>query len=298
MTYNDLYKSSIERLKNAGINEAESDVRLLFFYILSIDRSKLFMKANEEARDGEIKRMEEALSLREKRIPLQHITGVQEFMGLEFNVTPDVLIPRFDTETLVEEAMLLINDGDKVLDVCTGSGCIIISLMKYKNCLKGFGSDISSKAIEVAKSNANKLCKPSTEMCACGMDELMGITSLELCKPKFIESDLFDNINEKEFDAIISNPPYIKSEVISSLETEVKEHDPMMALDGGFDGLDFYRKIVSNAPSYLRKGGHLLVEIGYDQGEDVMNLFLENGFKDVAVVKDLAGNDRVVKGRK
>lgn len=276
--YKDLYNEIVERLRNASITEAESDTRLLFEYILGIDRAKLFMMAGEEIDEASLNKLIHAVTIREKRVPLQHITGVQEFMGLEFDVSADVLIPRFDTECLVEEAMLVCNDGDKVLDVCTGSGCILISLINYKNEIKGYGCDISSAALEIAKKNADKLCKPDAEM------------------PLFIESDLFSNVDEKEFDVIVSNPPYIRSDVIGTLEPEVKDYDPVLALDGGQDGLDFYRRLTEESKEYLRKGGSLLVEIGHDQGEDVSELFCKNGFSDVKIVKDLAGNDRVVRG--
>lgn len=286
MTYSELFEYSVNKLNNAGISEAESDVRLLFFYLLDADRSFMFMHGRDEVAEDRSKKILDALELREKRIPLQHITGKQNFMGIEFNVSKDVLIPRFDTETLVEEAMLVCNDGDKVLDVCTGSGCILISLMKYKNNIHGVGCDISEEALEIARKNADLLCD----------DEMGLLGATDLCKPEFIKSDLFSNITENDFDLIVSNPPYIRSEVIPTLMPEVKEHDPMLALDGGEDGLVFYRRIASDAKGYLKKGGHLMVEIGHDQGIDVSGLFSDNGYKDVKVIKDLSGNDRVVSG--
>ena len=293
--YKDLYNEIVDRLRNASITEAESDTRLLFEYIIGIDRAKLFMMAGDEVDDASLNKLIEAVKIREKRVPLQHITGVQEFMGLEFDVSEDVLIPRFDTECLVEEAMLVCNDGDKVLDVCTGSGCILISLMRYKNDIKGYGCDISPNALKIARENADKLCKPSGEFGDMFTYELSAECD-DKQNPCFIESDLFANINTKDFDVIVSNPPYIRSDVINSLEPEVKEHDPMLALDGGEDGLVFYRRLTEESKSFLRKGGSLLVEIGYDQGEDVLALFCKNGFSDVKIVKDLAGNDRVVRG--
>ena len=277
MTYSECYKINIERLKEAGITEAESDVRLMFYYALSIDRGRLFMLGNDVMPEEDIHKIHEMAELRIRRIPLQHITGVQEFMGLEFNVTKDVLIPRFDTETLVEEAMLVTPDGAKVLDMCTGSGCILISLMKYKNDIVGVGCDISSAALSVANGNAQKLISEENI--------------------SFIESDLFENITDKAFDVILSNPPYIKDEVIKTLMPEVREHDPYIALSGGDDGLFFYRKIIAEAKHYMKNGGHLLVEIGNDQGQEVYNLYVQNGYTDVKIVKDLARNDRVVVGR-
>lgn len=285
MTYTELYKHCITKLKNAGIDEADSDTRILFEHVFNVDRGFLFVHGDDLAPQDKEKDFLEMVALREKRIPLQHITKVQNFMGFDFTVSKDVLIPRFDTECLVEEAMIYCNDGDKVLDVCTGSGCILISLMNYKNNIKGYGCDISKEALMIAKINAEKLCKPSLYG-----DDIDN-------NPCFIESDLFSEIKEKDFDIIVSNPPYIRSEVIDTLMPEVKDYDPMLALDGGEDGLIFYRRITMEAKNYLRKGGMLLVEIGHDQGMDVSNLFLENGFIDVEIVKDLSGNDRVVRGK-
>lgn len=278
MKYSELYKNSIEELKSVGILDAESDVRLLFYYLLDIDRGFLLSHGEDEVDSESVAQIANALSVRKKRVPLQHITGKQNFMGLEFNVTKDVLVPRFDTENLVEEAMLVTADGDRVLDVCTGSGCILISLMQYKNDIQGYGCDISEAALNIAKKNASELCKPNDN-------------------PVFIKSDLFSDVEIRDFDVIISNPPYIKSDVIGTLMPEVKDYDPIIALDGGADGLDFYRRIVSDARSFLRSGGRLLVEIGHDQGEEVKELFLQNGYSDVKVKKDLGSNDRVVSGR-
>lgn len=305
MTYSELFEYSINKLNNAGIPEPESDVRLLFFYLLDVDRSFMFMHGRDEVGEESTQKVLNALDLREKRIPLQHITGKQNFMGIEFNVSPDVLIPRFDTETLVEEAMLVCGDGDKVLDVCTGSGCILISLMKYKNNIQGIGCDISDKALELARKNARlvyddgifdeientELCKPD------GAADLEN-TSCEndLNNPRFIKSDLFSNITDNDFDLIVSNPPYIRSDVIPTLMPEVKDYDPMLALDGGEDGLAFYRRISADAKNFLKRGGTLLVEIGHDQGEDVCDLFIKDGYSNVKVTKDLGGNDRVVSG--
>lgn len=275
MTFTKLYNEAISRLQNAGITDAKSDVNLLFYYLLGYDRNYLFMHANDEIDNEKVNIILEAIRKREDRIPLQHITGKQEFMGLEFLVSSDVLVPRFDTENLVEEALIYANDGDKVLDMCTGSGCIIISIMQYKNDIQGFASDISDAALEMAKKNALKHEKDIT----------------------FIKSSMFDEIDETGFNIIVSNPPYIKTSVIESLMDEVKEHDPYIALDGGEDGLVFYREIVNKSREHLKNFGYLLVEIGYDQGEDVKKLFEENGFSDVCVKKDLSGNDRVVIGR-
>lgn len=272
MNYSETYRESIEKLKTAGIIEAESDVRLLFEYLIGKDRNFLYVHGNDEITDSELCKLNSAIEKRMKRIPLQHITGVQEFMGLTFCVNENVLIPRFDTEVLVEEVLKEICDGAKVLDVCTGSGCILISLMKYRNDIEGFGLDISKAALETAQKNADSLN----------------------VNPKFVESDLFDNITEKGFDYIVSNPPYIRSEEILNLMEEVREHDPKIALDGGMDGLYFYRIIAEKAKDYLRIGGRLFLEIGNDQGEAVKEILTDNGYKNINVIKDYAGNDRVV----
>ena len=184
-----------------------------------------------------------------------------------------VLIPRFDTEILVEEVMKELHDGFSILDMCTGSGCILLSLLKYSNNCSGVGVDISENALAVAKENQKRL----------GLDA------------SFVQSDLFEQITGK-YDIIVSNPPYIRSDVIPTLMEEVRLHEPVLALDGTEDGLFFYRKIVKESTDYLNGGGWLFFEIGYDQGEAVKKLMEENGFKNVKVVKDYAGLDRVVLG--
>ena len=279
MTYSELFETCVNRLNSASIEEAASDVTLLFDYILGADRAFMFMHGNDAVPDDDYNKLINAVNIRGKRVPLQHITGFQNFMGLEFKVSKDVLIPRFDTECLVEEAMLVTNDNDKVLDICTGSGCIIISLMNYKNGIEGYGTDISEEALKLANENADRLCK---------LDN----------RPEFILSDLFADVKHTDFDVILSNPPYIKTSDIENLMIEVKDYDPYIALDGGEDGLLFYKEIAKKAPDYLKIGGYLLVEIGYDEGEAVKELFIQNGFDSVKIIKDLAGCDRVVSGRK
>jgi len=224
--------------------------------------------------DAEYERYVNCIAKRAQHIPLQHITGVQEFMGLEFYVNKDVLVPRQDTELLVEEAMIHLHDGMRILDMCTGSGCILCSLLHYSNHCEGVGADLSEKALAIAQKNAEKL---QTE------------------KVTFLQGDLFENVTGS-FDMIVSNPPYIRSDVIPTLMVEVKEHEPYMALDGKEDGLYFYRKIISGSREYLKKGGMLFLEIGYDQGEAVSSLMKENGFRDVCVKKDYSGFDRIVYG--
>lgn len=221
---------------------------------------------------------EEAIRKRESRVPLQHITGVQEFMGYEFHVNEHVLIPRQDTEILVEEADRAADDtgAKRILDVCTGSGCILLSLLKMNENRTGTGSDLSEPALKMAEENRRLLEIPEE-------------------RAAFVQSDLFERI-EGTYDMIVSNPPYIRTEEIRKLQEEVRLHDPYGALDGKEDGLYFYRRIISEAGGYFEHQGTLLFEIGYDQAEDVKRLMEEAGYSQIYVKKDLAGLDRVVGG--
>lgn len=276
MTYRQLYEYGVEKLEEAGIEEAKLDARLLLEYICHTDRNTLLVHGDSERNEMEEQFYRMCIDKRATRIPLQHITGEQEFMGLTFRVNQHTLIPRQDTEILVEEGMRHMFDGMRILDMCTGSGCILLSLLKYSNECEGTGVDISEEALKVARENAQRL----------------GL------KADFMQGDLFENVPEKRFDMIISNPPYIETAVIKTLMPEVREHEPMQALDGMEDGLFFYRKIVEKAGGFLEKGGWLLFEIGYNQGEAVSNLMTAQGFQNVEVVKDYAGLDRVVLGQK
>lgn len=278
MTYRELYDYGCDRLIGAGIenNDARLDARLLLEYICHTDRNTLLVHGDSQRNDIEEQLYKVVIDKRASRIPLQHITGEQEFMGLTFKVNEHTLIPRQDTEILVEECLSRICDGARVLDMCTGSGCILLSLMKYSNECQGVGADISAEALKVARENARNL----------------GIKNVN-----FIESDLFDKIQGK-YDMIVSNPPYIASNVIETLMPEVRDHEPMSALDGMEDGLFFYRRIVESAKDYMSNNAWLLFEIGYDQGESVSELMKKAGFNEVRIVKDYAGLDRVVLGRK
>lgn len=215
------------------------------------------------------------LTRRSKRIPLQHLTGTQDFMGLTFRVNENVLIPRQDTEILVEEVMKDLHGGSAILDLCTGSGCILISLLKYSNDCRGVGVDLSGAALAVARENAGELIPE--KQC------------------EFLEGDLFEKV-EGKFDVLTSNPPYIPSKEVEELMPEVREHEPRMALDGMEDGLHFYRRILKECPPYLNGGANVFFEIGHDQGEAVSSLMQEAGFMEVRVIKDYAGLDRVVTG--
>ena len=270
-TYQDTYAWGVKALQDAGIAEAELDARLLLEHVCGTDRNTLYAHGDRivETTQGEL--YASLIGRRAERVPLQYILGEQEFMGLSFLVNESVLIPRQDTECLVEEAMISVMDGDRVLDLCTGSGCILLSIMCYKNDIEGVGTDISKAALEVARRNAQTLGKPAL----------------------FIESDLFGQVPSEPFDVIVSNPPYIPSRVIDTLQAEVKDHEPRGALDGGEDGLVFYRKIIADAPQHLKRGGRIFLEIGFDQGADVSRLLTDGGFTDVRIVKDFAGLDRV-----
>lgn len=274
MQYAKLYQIGKEQLQKAGITDAELDARLLLEFICHTDRNALYAHGDQEIED---EKMQDFLQLIEKRavhIPLQHLTGEQNFMGLDFLVNEHVLIPRQDTEILVEEIMRDLHDGIRILDMCTGSGCILLSLLHYSNDCSGVGVDVSEDALAVARQNADRLAEKQAV---------------------FIQSDLFEKV-EGSFDLIVSNPPYIRSQEIAGLMPEVREHEPHLALDGKDDGLYFYREIIKGAMPHLKRGGQLFFEIGYDQGEAVQALLAANGYTEIAVVKDYAGLDRVVYG--
>ena len=263
-----------KELKEAGVPDFGLDAWYLLEYACEIDRSYYYLHCQEEMEEGYFHTYQQLLKKRKEHIPLQYITGTQKFMGLDFKVNPHVLIPRQDTETLVEEALKIIEPEMSVLDLCTGSGCIIISLMKCaKTPIRGTASDISKQALLVAKENANAHQADIT----------------------FLRSDLFRQVTGA-FGLIISNPPYIPSDIIPTLMPEVKDYEPIEALDGREAGLYFYREIARQAPAFLAPNGYLYFEIGYDQGARVASLMEENGFRNVRVIKDLAGNDRVVCG--
>ncbi len=278
MTYAEVYKQGVKNLEAVEVPEAALDARLLLEYVCGTDRNTLLVHGDRVVTEEEANQYNELIATRSKRIPIQQIMGVQEFMGLEFEVNEHVLIPRQDTEILVEEVLKNLHDGMRILDMCTGSGCILISLLHYSNDCSGVGADISKEALAIAARNAGKFLPEERAV-------------------EFIHSNLFEQISGK-FEVIVSNPPYIRPDVIQTLMPEVKEHEPMLALDGGADGLDFYREIVSTGKEYLAGGGMLFFEIGYDQGEHVKTLMEQAGFVEVNVVQDYAGLDRVVYGTK
>lgn len=274
MEYAAIYRMGVESLQNAGIEEALLDARLLLEEVCGTDRNTLLAHGDMEITERQKECYMDYIEQRSSHIPLQHITGYQEFMGLRFRVSPAVLIPRQDTETLVEEVMRCLHDGMHILDVCTGSGCILLSLLRYSNDCVGVGCDLSGEALAVARENALEL----------GLEA------------EFVQSDLLEKTGGK-YEIIVSNPPYIRSGDISGLMEEVREHDPLMALDGGEDGLYFYREIIAQAGAHLYPGGMLFFEIGCDQGKAVSGLMEEAGYQEVTVCRDLSGLDRVVYGR-
>ena len=273
MKLQEAFEYGKEQLKKAGIEDAVVDAWYLLEYVTGITRTMYFVNPEKELSKEEEEKYCQYIDTREKHIPLQHITGVQEFMGFLFRVNEHVLVPRQDTEVLVEHVLEVLEANMDVLDMCTGSGCILLSLLKLKSQLNGTGVDISEKALEVANENAKQL----------------GVHA------QLIQSDLFSDV-EGTFNVIVSNPPYIRTAVIEELKEEVKFHDPYIALDGKEDGLYFYRQIIQEAPKYLKEHGWLFFEIGHDQGKDVSSLMKDAGFRNVTVKKDLAGLDRVVFG--
>lgn len=284
LSYEQVYRWGTEELRQAQIAEAELDARLLLEHVCGTDRNTLLAHGEREVTARENEDYVNLISERKKHIPLQHLTGVQEFMGLEFYVNSNVLIPRQDTEILVEEVMRHLHDGMRILDMCTGSGCILLSLLYYSNDCTGLGVDISEEALQTARQNEEKINAKKKEE---GQKELSA---------DFVQSDLFEKLNPKRFDIIVSNPPYIKRDVIDTLMPEVKEYEPLLALNGKEDGLYFYREILKRAGNYLTRGGGLFFEIGYDQGPAVQELMAAAGFAEVEVLQDFAGLDRVVCG--
>ena len=307
----DLEKFSLPQLEEAGVAEAELDLRLLIQEAFSLDTKDYLLWKREavssfcpsEALDSGLTRFFFFLALRLQRIPLSQILGRQEFFGLSFLVNENVLSPRQDTECIVER--ILQEEREKgeegntnekqlsVLDLCTGTGCIGLTLAKHLPCLKLLLLDKSGKALEVAKENYRRLFPDKAEE----------VRPSEQQRVYFLESDLFAALpsfmEEKDisgFDILVSNPPYIRRDVIPTLDDEVALHEPRTALDGGVDGLDFYRRIAKEGKGFLLPGGRIYLEIGYDQGESVKNIFQKEGFTNVEVFQDYEGRDRGVQG--
>lgn len=269
MTWKEAWKRGAQSLQKAGVEEYDLDAWYLLEHVTGITKASYYMEPEHPMHDQEEREYLELIRKRSTRIPLQHLTGVQEFMGLEFLVNEHVLIPRQDTEVLVETALDVCRKEQmgeiRLLDMCTGSGCILLSLLHElkPRTVTGVGVDLSKEALCVAEKNAEKL-KINAE---------------------FLESDLFENV-KGTYDVIVSNPPYIRTSVIETLQEEVKDHDPYLALDGKEDGLYFYRRIIQQTPAYLKKKGWLLLEIGSDQGADVKKLMEQAGYTGISVKKD------------
>ena len=277
MTYQEANQKGRTILTEHQIEDAAVDAWLLMEFVTGMSRTRFFVDGMSQMKSEEEERYFQLIEKRAGRIPLQHLTGVQEFMGFEFMVNEHVLVPRQDTELLVLEAekQLRSSSGEnlEVLDMCTGSGCIAISLKARNPQIQCIAADISEKALEMAKKNAEKM-----------QSEIV-----------FVHTDMFSNITGT-FDMIVSNPPYIPTKVIESLEEEVRLYDPISALDGKEDGLYFYRILAKESPRFLKDGGWIYMEIGHDQSASVEALLKEAGFEEIRTEKDLAGLDRVVCG--
>ena len=274
MTYREAIVLGESILRKADIVDAKTDSWLLLAMACKIDHTYYYMHIDEEMTEEQAREFEVLIKKRAERVPLQYITGEQEFMGLTFHVNSNVLIPRQDTETLVEEALKVVRPGMKIMDMCTGSGCVLISILKNAHDIEGIGYDISKQAINVAKENAK-------------LNEVPAV---------FERSDLFEDVVENDFDVIVSNPPYIPTDVIATLMPEVAEFEPREALDGRGDGLYFYSKILEQCKNYMKPDGYVLFEIGCKQGDSVSTMMRLAGFSEVHVIKELARNDRVVMG--
>lgn len=273
-TYKELLQTAREMLNTQGITDADIDAWYLLAHVFGIKRTDYLLHGTETAPEEGSRAYLELVKERAKHIPLQHLTGTQEFMGLEFVVNRDVLVPRQDTELLVEE-VLKVSTDKTILDMCTGSGCIIISLAKLGKPLMAAGADISEEALAVARKNA----------------ELLDVAV------EFVQSNLFKQIEDR-YDIIVSNPPYIPTQEIAALMPEVRDHEPVLALDGSSDGLEFYRRIAKSSGQFLKDDGFLFLEIGHNQGKEVEQILRTEGFADIMIKKDLSGNDRVVSARR
>lgn len=274
MTIREMLVDGERRLQQADIPEAKVNAWYLFAHVTGMTKSSFFLRAEEEAEDSWLTEYKQVLKLRMKRRPLEYITNETEFMGLPFYVDENVLIPRQDTECLVEEALSYVQ-GKDVLDLCTGSGCIGISLAVLGGCRTVTLADLSEAALRVARENAHK----------------------NQADVLFVQGDLFENI-EDTYDVIVANPPYIPTSEIGRLMPEVRDYEPHLALDGAEDGLHFYYRIIDESSRYLRSGGRLCFETGCNQGRAVCSYMDISGYTNVEIKKDLAGLDRIVTGRR
>ena len=281
MTVRELFLWGKEELARAQCPDPETDAKLLLYYAADADLTWYAMHGGDPAEESVRELYKKAVARRALREPLQYITGTAPFYGYSLIVTPDVLIPRFDTEILVEKALEVLAPSMRLLDICTGSGCIPIVISKEFAERTGDGeldvtaSDVSEEALRVARENAERL----------GVDI------------HFVKSDLFTEITGT-YDVITANPPYIKEAEISLLDQEVRAFEPHTALSGMEDGLYFYRKITAEASDYLRRDGIMILEIGADQAESVSGMLHDHGFRDIRLVRDLGGRDRVLMAKR
>ncbi len=281
-------KLSEDYLAAQGVEDAPVDALLLLEYVTGMTRAEYLAHREQNMTSRQRDAYVGLIRQRGSHIPLQYLTGEQDFMGLKFQVNEQVLIPRQDTETLAETALEQITSSAgaretyRILDLGTGSGCLAVCIAKLAGTkVEILASDLSEKALALARENADRLLRGEFRS-----------------RIQFVKSDLFDQVGQKKFDMIVSNPPYIRTEDLAGLEKEVREHEPVMALDGGADGLMFYRRIIPEGMAHLSPGGWLLLEIGCDQGEAVGDLMRRNGYTGTEVRKDLSGRDRVAIGRR
>lgn len=271
LTIKENLEYAIKKLKENDIEECSLKAKLLLSYVLIKPKEFLIINQEKKLSEEEQEKFYRLLEQMIDNVPLQYLVNKQEFYGIEFFINENVLIPQPDTEILVEEVINISNRENKkeILDMCTGSGAIAIALSKNIKNANIIATDISDKALEIAKKNDKEN------------------------KVNFIKSDMFENLKNKKFDVIVSNPPYIKTDIIKTLPKEVQK-EPMLALDGGKDGLNFYRIIINNADKHLNSNGYLCLEIGDDQKEEIIQLLKQKKYKEIYSKKDLSGNDRIV----
>ncbi len=337
-TLQQLYREAADRMEKAGVPDPRYDARALLLSSYGLTSAQYLLYAqvppssliprilpDPAALQASAQRFSEYTGRRCRREPLQQILGTVGFYGLEFRVTQDVLCPRADTETLVDAVLERVKSGGALLDICTGSGCIALSLARYGGFRTVTAVDISEAALRVAKENAVRILgdeafpKRADQKSRTGNGGDPAADALEITGRgtvqtdirrggfcfRLLQSDMFSALAEQrdadgamqKYDCIVSNPPYIPSDVVEQLEPEVRAYEPRIALDGAADGLFFYRILASECPRYLRPGGRVFFEIGYDQGESVPALLRAEGFREISVIRDLGGQDRVVAGR-
>ena len=274
----EVLKDASQMLERAGVPEARRDASSLLSFIVGKDRTFLISHAEDQVDDQSVEDFREAVERRAAGEPLQYITGTQDFFGREFRVTPDVLIPRPETELLVEAALEINRAATLICDVGTGSGCIALTLLCELDQARAVVIDKSQAALEIARFNAQKLSVAE--------------------RTEFVVSDCFDALDPREFDLIVSNPPYVSAGVLAGLQREVRDHEPLVALSPGPDGLSIIRRLLFEAPKFLKQNGHLIMEIGFDQGEAVQRLIDAHVWELLEVRPDLQRIPRIVLLRK